>query len=748
MQKNKFDAHATLVIKYAGEYASSFCSNFVDIEHFLLGILKENSSFSAKVLLDHDITTEKLTAYTKFLSPRNEFLSSATIDISHDASKAIEKSLELAGLLYITVDNLFMGILKEPSEKTKKILNIFKVSPEILANEVTKKTKGYITHKQEKKKALESKILNQHGKELVSLATNRLLDPVVGRENEIDSLICILSRRRKNNPAIIGEAGVGKTALVEGLAYKIANGDVPEALLHKKIVSLDLSSIIAGTKYRGEFEDRVKNIADECVKNPDVILFIDELHIIIGAGGAEGAIDAANILKPALSRGQIQIIGATTLDEYRKNIEKDSALERRFQKIIVQEPSTEETTKILKGIKSHFEYFHKVRISDEAINSAINLSVRYFADRKLPDKAIDLIDEACAKYNMKKKQNSFSTEFSESISICDIQDIVSKYTGINSFSLDENTSKSVEFLENTLKNTIIGQDDACKKIVSAIKRSKIGINDPNRPIGSFIFLGPTGVGKTEICKSLAEGLFRNEKAIIKIDMSEYMDKTSISKLIGTSAGYVGYNDNNSITEKIRNNPYSVVLFDEIEKAHPDILNLLLQILEDGIITDGSHRKINFKNTIVIMTSNVGAERITHENLGFISTSDVKIDALHELKKVFRPELINRIDEIVVFNKLNFENICKITENMFDKLAKRVEDFGVDITFSMAVVEHISKKGYSKVYGARPIRRLITETIENALTDKIINGNIKKGDCVFVDYSNKIDFINVKMEAKI
>ncbi|MFI3227016.1 MAG: ATP-dependent Clp protease ATP-binding subunit [Clostridia bacterium] len=752
MQKNKFDEKAKLVIKYAGEYASSFCSHFVDIEHFLLGILKENSSFSAQLLLDNEITTEKLITYTKFLSSGDAFLSSSTIDISFDASQAIEKALDFAGVFSITTDHLLMGILKEPSEKTKKIFNIFKVNPDNLLREMNNKTKSYnyIANKVDKKKSLDSKTLNQYGKELVSLAESKLLDPVIGREKEIDSLICILSRRRKNNPAIIGEAGVGKTALVEGLAYKIATGDVPLSLQNKKLVSLDLSSVIAGTKYRGEFEERVKHIADECTKHPEVILFIDELHIIMGAGGAEGAIDAANILKPALSRGQIQIIGATTIEEYRKHIEKDSALERRFQKIIINEPSQNETKRIIKGIRSHLEHFHKVHIPDDAINSAVNLSVRYFADRKLPDKAIDLIDEACASFNMQKKSKlaGFRTEIADSISVCDVQNIVAKYTGINSFTLDENTATSVNFLQETLKNSIIGQDDACEKIISAIKRSKVGINDPNRPIGSFIFLGPTGVGKTEICKSLAYGLFRNEKAMIKIDMSEFMDKSSVSKLVGATAGYVGYDDSNAITEKIRNNPYSVVLFDEIEKAHPDVLNLLLQVLEDGIITDSCHRKINFKNAIVIMTSNIGAEKITHANLGFISTDDAKIDAMSELKKVFRPELINRIDEIVVFNRLSFENICKITQSMLNQLTRRVEEFGTNIEFSNAIIEHISKQGYSKIYGARPIRRLITDAIENPLTDKIINEEIIKGDSVFVDFSDKIEFTKVKMEAKI
>ena len=519
MQKNKFDLNSKLAIRYAGEYALELSSNFVDIEHFLLGILKENNSHASSVLLSKGITSSKIITYIKFQTTKPLLCKSKSIDLSSDASLAIEFALEESSMTLITVNHLFLGIMKKPTSKTIKLCEIFNTTPQILYDETYKLIMfpNFSSQRTDstRKKSVDSKILNQFGKDLTYLAHCKLIDPVVGREKEIESLICILCRRRKNNPAIIGEAGVGKTALVEGLAMKIANGEVPNSLKDKKIVSLDLSSVIAGTKYRGEFEDRVKNIADECKKMRDVILFIDELHIIMGAGGAEGAIDAANILKPALSRSQIQIIGATTLEEYRKSIEKDAALERRFQKIIVCEPTESESTHILKGIKSHFEVFHKVRISDAAIDSAVSLSTRYFTDRRLPDKAIDLIDEACANFNLKKAKK-LNFEASNIIDATDIQSIVSKYTGIDSFELNQTSKDLIDKLKNTLETSIIGQSSACESIISTVKRAKIGLNDPNRPLGSFIFLGPTGVGKTEICKALAKGLFKDEKSIIKI----------------------------------------------------------------------------------------------------------------------------------------------------------------------------------------------------------------------------------------
>ena len=586
----------------------------------------------------------------------------------------------------------------------------------------------------------ESEILNTYGKELVFLALNNKFDPIIGRDIEIEKLISILSRRGKSNPAIIGESGVGKTALVEGLAIKIANGEVPDNLKNKKIVSLNLSSIIAGTKYRGEFEDRIKSISDECIKLKDVILFIDELHIIMKAGGAEGAISASNILKPALARGEIQIIGATTFEEYKNHVEKDSAFERRFQKVIVNEPNQSEAIQIIKGIKNNFENYHNVKISESAIISAVKLSIRYITDRHLPDKAIDLIDEACANFNIKTAKKTLF-EASSMIDSRDIENIVSKYTGIDCGNLDDNSVKFIDNLKQILDNSIIGQEEASNKIISAIKRAKVGINDPNRPLGSFIFLGQTGVGKTEICKSLAKGLFNDEKAIIKVDMSEFMDKTSVTKLIGASAGYIGYGENNAITEKIRQNPYSIVLFDEIEKAHPDVLNLLLQVLEDGVLTDNQHRKINFKNTIIIMTSNIGATKLTNKTLGFLEdNSNIEINAISELKKVFKPEFINRIDEIVVFNKLNNEDIFKICNNMLVKFKERVSNLDISISFTDSIIKHLSEKGYSAEYGARPLRRLITEYIENPLSDKIINKEIKKGDDITIDFLDEIKFI--------
>ncbi len=740
MQKNKFNQSSKICITYAGEYAKELSSNFVDVEHFLLGIIKHNDSHAASLLLLNQITTTKLLTYIKF-SDISQKIQTKNLDLSPEIKTCIEKALELANFGAITPEHLLLAITSEPSVRTKKIFDTLSVNLHSLVYGLSHDLNIESFPKAvDKKKALDSKILNLYGKELVSLASTGLLDPVIGREKEINDLICVLSRRRKNNPAIVGEAGVGKTALVEGLAHRIAKGLVPINLINKKIVSLDLSSVIAGTKYRGEFEDRVKNISEECKKNKDIILFIDEVHIIMGAGGAEGAIDAANILKPALSRGQIQIIGATTYEEYRKHIEKDAALERRFQKINVSEPTEEETKQIIYGIKSHFERFHKVKITEDAINKAVYLSTRYLFDKKLPDKAIDLIDEACALYNMENKTDKMIYDHAKIINGESICKIVSKYTGIDTFELNDDAKNIIKSLEENLYQRIIGQNDACAKIINAIKRAKVGINDPNRPLGSFIFLGPTGVGKTEICKAISKGLFGSANNIVRLDMSEYMDKSSVTKLIGASAGFVGYDDNTAITEKIRRNPYSLVLFDEIEKAHPDILNLLLQVLEDGILTDSKHRKINFKNTIIIMTSNIGAEKITGSSLGFDKISNIEVDAMKELKKAFKPELLNRIDEVIVFNKLKMEEIQKITKNMLDILKKRVSQVGINIEFSEKIIDYIAQKGYSDIYGARPIRRMITECIENPLTDKIINGEINRGDMVLVNFSSNVNFI--------
>lgn len=737
MQKNKFDLNARLSLEYAGDYAYELISPNVDIAHFLLGVLKNANTQASAVLVENGITTIKVLTYVKF-AMKNEQRFAKKLNLSTEMKNVIEKSYEISNSKEISVEHLLVAILKSEDDKTKLLIKALKID----ANELVEKLNfGVFKQKVvfDKKRQLDSRVLNQYGKELVMLAINGELDPVVGRDKEIMDMICVLSRRRKNNPIILGEAGVGKTALVEGLAHKIATESVPHALKNKKIVSLDLSAIIAGTKYRGEFEDRVKNIADECIKHKDVILFIDEVHIIMGAGGAEGAIDAANILKPALSRGQIQIIGATTFEEYRKNIEKDTALERRFQKINLDEPSIEETKIIIGGIKNHFEKYHRVKISENAINTAISLSSRYITDKRLPDKAIDLIDEACAKYNLQQKLSGTKMEASTMIDSTDIEQIIARYTGIDSFKLDDNAKNVIERLTKNIEETIIGQKEASEKIINAIKRAKVGINDPNRPLGSFIFLGPTGVGKTEICKSIAKGLFGTEKSIIRLDMSEYMDKSSVTKIIGASAGFVGYDDSVAITEKIRRNPYSLILFDEIEKAHPDILNLLLQVLEDGIITDSKHRKINFKNAIIIMTSNIGATKLTNQSLGFDREVDTKIDAIKELKKVFKPELINRIDEVVVFNKLNIEDIQQITAKMLEKLENRVESIGLEIEFSADLVKHLSEKGYNKIYGARPIRRLITECIENELTDKIIAGNFVKGDKISINFDKSITF---------
>jgi ATP-dependent Clp protease ATP-binding subunit ClpC len=617
------------------------------------------------------------------------------------------------------------------------------------------------------------------------MAMDGKIDPVIGRDEEIERVIQILSRRTKNNPCLIGEPGVGKTAIAEGLAYKIVEGNVPELLKDKRVVAMDLSSMVAGAKYRGEFEDRIKKALEEIRKVGNVIIFIDELHTIVGAGAAEGAMDAANILKPLLSRGEIQLIGATTLDEYKKNIEKDTALERRFQPIDIGEPSVNDAIEILKGVRDRYEAHHKVKITDEAIDSAVKLSSRYINDRFLPDKAIDLMDEAASKLRLKtftepknikeiddkiKKLNDekealvksqdfekaavlrdeltklnkdFDTlkedwQKKQQLNECivqeeDVAEIVAKWTGIPVTRLEEEETEKLKNMEKIIKNRVIGQEEAIDAVSKAIKRGRVGIKDPKRPIGSFLFLGPTGVGKTELSKALAEVLFDNESAMIRIDMSEYMEKHTVSKLVGSPPGYVGYEEGGQLTDKIRRKPYSVVLFDEIEKAHPDVFNILLQIMEDGRLTDSKGRLVNFNNAVIIMTSNIGARLISeNKKLGFTlgeneqqEYKDIKANVMEEVKKTFRPEFLNRIDDIIVFHQLTKENIEQIAGIMLEKLAKRLEENGIKIKVDDAVKELVSKKGFDITYGARPLRRAIQTMIEDKIAEEILEGKIKK-----------------------
>ena len=631
--------------------------------------------------------------------------------------------------------------------------------------------------------------LDEFGKDLTAIATEGKIDPVIGRDDEIQRVIQILSRRTKNNPCLIGEPGVGKTAIVEGLALKIVKDEVPELLANKKIVALDLTSMVAGTKYRGDFEERIKKAMDEVKNAKDVILFIDEVHTIMGAGAAEGATDAANILKPSLARGEIQVIGATTIDEYRKNIEKDAALERRFQPVTVGEPTEEETVEILKGIRDKYEAHHKVKISDNAIENAVKMSSRYIADRFLPDKAIDLIDEAASRvrlnaYTMpenlkamekelkslqeekasavknqnfeqaatiRDKEKSLKTLLDEEkekwknisfhkvreITSEDIASVVSAWTGIPANQITKEESERLLNLEDILHERIVGQDKAVSGVARAIRRGRAGLKNPKRPIGSFIFLGPTGVGKTELCKTLAEAMFGDEDAIIKLDMSEYMEKHTVSKLIGSPQGYVGFDEGGQLTEKIRRKPYSVVLFDEIEKAHPDVFNMLLQILEDGVLTDSQGRKVSFKNAVIIMTSNVGASKITDNKLalGFGGNNDPSTNieelVMAELKKTFKPEFLNRIDEIIVFNQLEKDDIEEIARRMLGGLKKQLKELDIDVTFTDNAISHIADAGFDKVYGARPLRRAIQTKIEDRLSELILENKLGR-ECT-VDY---------------
>uniref|UniRef100_UPI00402A00C9 ATP-dependent Clp protease ATP-binding subunit n=1 Tax=Eubacterium sp. TaxID=142586 RepID=UPI00402A00C9 len=644
-----------------------------------------------------------------------------------------------------------------------------------------------------KKSKSNTPTLDEFGKDLTELAKQGKIDPVIGREKEIRRVVQILSRRNKNNPCLIGEPGVGKTAIAEGLALKIVEGEVPEILSSKHIYSLDLTSMVAGTKYRGDFEERIKKAMDEVRESNDVILFIDEIHNIMGAGAAEGAVDAANILKPSLARGEIQVIGATTISEYRKYIEKDAALERRFQPVTVGEPTEEETVEILKGLRDKYEAHHKVRITDDAINAAVKLSSRYINDRYLPDKAIDLIDEAASVVRLnantlpqnlrdmeeeikrlkgekqsaissqdyeqaaklRDKENQLSNLLKEekskwqnssnrdvkSVGEDEVAQVVSSWTGVPVSQLTKEESEKLLNMEKILHERIVGQDKAVSAIARAIRRGRVGLKNPNRPIGSFIFLGPTGVGKTELCKALAEAMFGDENAIIKLDMSEYMEKHTVSKLIGAPPGYVGFDEGGQLTEKIRRKPYSVVLFDEIEKAHPDVFNMLLQILEDGVLTDSQGRKVSFKNSIIIMTSNVGAAKITNESqlLGFGKESkenqSIEDLVMPDLKKTFKPEFLNRLDEIIVFNQLNEDDIFEIAKRMLKSLQKRSKDLDIDLDFTDDAIREISKEGFDKVYGARPLRRAIQSKIEDKLSELILDGTVKPNTKCTVNYKD-------------
>lgn len=795
----KFTKRAEKALEYAGDLAQGFGHNYIGTEHILYGLVKEGSGVASQVLNMQKITAENVVEEIEVLIGKGDKSQNrGEIGFTPRSKRVIENAFLEArklGSEFIGTEHLLIGIMREGDSVAVRIMMDLNVNPQKLYNEIVKvineDENAGVSDKQPKGKARgsynQTPTLNQYGTDLTKKATEGKLDPVIGRKDEIQRVIQILSRRTKNNPCLIGEPGVGKTAVAEGLAERIIAEDVPEMLKNKRVVSLDIASMVAGAKYRGDFEERIKKCLEEVKKAGDVILFIDEVHTIVGAGSAEGAVDAANILKPLLARGEVQVIGATTLNEYRKYIEKDSALERRFSPVTVGEPTNEETIEILKGIRDRYEAHHNVKITDEAIKAAVELSTRYINDRFLPDKAIDLVDEAASRVKMrtytqpdtlkkleeeisamnkekddaikvqdfekaaglrdkinvekeklqqeKEKWESKNTKSITTLTEEDIAEVVASWTGVPVKKLTQTENEKLRNLEQTLHQRVIGQNEAVDAVAKAIRRGRVGLKDPNRPIGSFLFLGPTGVGKTELSKALAESLFGNEDAMIRIDMSEYMEGHSVSKLIGSPPGYVGFDEGGQLTEKIRRKPYSVILFDEIEKAHPDVMNMLLQILDDGRLTDAQGRTVNFKNTVIIMTSNIGARLITDKTtLGF-SAGDkkeesqkeyetIKKDVMGELKKQFRPEFINRIDEIIVFHKLNEEDIKQIIDIMLNQVTKRMAEKSYKFEIDNSVKELIAKKGVDTDYGARPLKRAIQNILEDKIAEEILNGNIK------------------------
>ena len=797
----KFTNSAEQSLEIANDLAAKLGHNYIGTEHILYGLVEEGTGVASKVLGNQGITSEAVLKEIEELigiSENGPIEDIESIGFTPRSKRVIENSFIEARKLnseYIGTEHILSGIMREGDSVAVRIMMDLNVNPKKLYNEIVNAINQAESKEQGPRKTTNNgsfnstPTLNQYGSDLTKKAREGKLDPVIGRRNEIDRVIQILSRRNKNNPCLIGEPGVGKTAIAEGLAEKIVECDVPETLRNKRVVSIDISSMVAGAKYRGDFEERIKKSLEEVRKAGDVILFIDEIHTIVGAGSAEGAVDAANILKPLLARGEIQVVGATTTNEYRKYIEKDAALERRFSPVMVNEPTEEDTIKILQGLRDKYEAHHNVKITDEAIKSAVDLSTRYVNDRYLPDKAIDLIDEAASKVKMqtytkpdsmrnledeikkvskekeeaiatqnfekaaklrdteknkRKKLDELQTKWKEDntkkvmvLTKEDIAHVIASWTGIPVSKISETENEKLKQLEANLHKRVVGQDEAVTAVAKAIRRGRVGLKDPNRPTGSFLFLGPTGVGKTELAKSLSEAMFGNEDNMIRVDMSEFMESHSVAKLIGSPPGYVGYDEGGQLTEKVRRKPYSVILLDEIEKAHPDVMNMLLQILEDGRLTDSQGRTVNFKNTIIIMTSNVGAKLITDKNkLGFSGENetenkkqeyeDIKKEVMGELKKQFRPELINRIDEIIVFHKLEDEDIKKIIEIMISQVIKRLEAQDINIEIDNSVKELIAKKGVDNNYGARPLRRAIQSMLEDKIAEAILDGIIKTG----------------------
>ena len=811
--RNKFTKQAQTALTLAKAAAIDFELGYIGTEHLLLGLLSETEGTAGRVLEEFQVDGKKLVELIDKLVTPAEVGNITEIEMKPPYSPRTEKVLKSAvaeaqnsGCEKAGTEHLLLAMLRETDCVGTRLLytmgvNIQKLYAAVLG------AMGYdneaIQEEFQAAKAMQNlggsptPALDQYSRDLTQMAAEGKLDPVVGREKEISRLIQILSRRTKNNPCLVGEPGVGKTAIAEGLAQRILAGSVPETIKDKRLVVLDLSGMVAGSKYRGEFEERIRKVVDEVRENQGILLFIDELHTIIGAGGAEGALDASNILKPSLSRGELQIIGATTLEEYRKYIEKDAALERRFQPVTVEEPSEEEAYEILKGLRPYYERHHKVEISDEALEAAVKMSVRYINDRFLPDKAIDLIDEAASKVQLsgyqasseiedlsreiqeilQEKERAIKTGYLSLAKECQekqkeaearleqlqvkeekknqrksgkvdekaVASIVSDWTKIPVQRLTEGETRRLAQLEKELHKRVIGQEEAVPAVSQAVKRGRVGLKDPNRPIGSFLFLGPTGVGKTELSKALAQAVFGSEQAMIRVDMSEYMEKHSVSKLIGSPPGYVGYDEGGQLSEKVRRNPYSVILFDEIEKAHPDVFNILLQVLDDGHITDAHGRKVDFKQTIIIMTSNAGAQAIVEpKQLGFISQKDEKKDyekmksgVMEEVRRLFKPEFLNRIDEIMVFHTLNKEEIRKIVLLLLKSLEKRCEEqMDIHLNVTNSAVDYIAEAGFDAKYGARPLRRAIQSKIEDRLANELLEGKIKRGDIVQVQYRNK------------
>ncbi len=808
-----FTQKAVTALNIAISEAGKMGHTYVGTEHLLLGLIKEGSGVAATVLKECGIDSDAFSSRITSTVGIGEQMSLSPDDFTPRTKRVVQSAVMVSARIghnFVGTEHLLIALLSEKESYAVRFLTESGVNPATVLTALrasigsAEETASIESSPDVKPHKSNTKTLDTYGRDLTEAAKKGEIDPVIGRAEEIERVIQILCRRTKNNPVLIGEPGVGKTAVAEGLALKISQGEIPELLMDKRVVSLNLTGMIAGTKYRGDFEERIKSVIDELRASKDVILFIDELHTIVGAGSAEGSADAANILKPSLAKGEFQIIGATTIEEYRKYIEKDAALERRFQSVMVEEPTSEESVEILKGIRDKYEAHHKVTITDEALESAVELSVRYIADRYLPDKAIDLIDEAASKVrlasrkvpdnirelqqiienkekdlseavssqnfesaakirdeiktlkdNLKNEKENWqdsSTKNHPVVNREDIAEVVSKWSGVPVRELTRQESDRLLCLEEELHRRVIGQNEAVSAVSRAVRRSSSGLRDQRRPIGTFIFSGPTGVGKTELSKALAQAMFGDESAMLRLDMSEYMEKHTVSKLIGSPPGYVGYDEGGQLTEQVRRKPYSVILFDEIEKAHPDVYNMLLQILEDGRLTDSQGRTVNFRNTIIIMTSNVGARLITdkHTSLGFTGSKDcengsIKDAVMSELKKTFRPEFLNRIDDIIVFHKLTEEDTEQIAKLMIEGLKSRMKALGTELFVTDEALRQLAKEGFDSSYGARPLRRIITTRLEDILSEKILSGELKDVKQVVCDYKDSEFTFNYDVE---